>query len=101
MIKESKYCCEVMKKYFNKELVVTKEDNENLKNYTKCSTCDNDYVDNDAKVRDHCIITRKYRSSVHKDCNINLTLNHKTPVVFHNLKNYDSHLIMQELELLS
>ena len=101
MIKESKYCCKVMKKYFNKELVVTKEDNENLKNYTKCSTCDNDYVDNDAKVRDHCIITRKYRSSVRKDCNINLRLNHKTPVVFHNLKNYDSHLIMQELELLS
>ena len=24
-------------------------------------------------------------------------LNHKIPVVFHNLKNYDSHLIMQEL----
>ena len=33
MIKESKYCCEVMKKYFNKELVMTKEDNGNLKNY--------------------------------------------------------------------
>ena len=30
-------------------------------------------------------------------CNINLKLNHKIPVVFHNLKNYDSHLIMQEL----
>ena len=24
-------------------------------------------------------------------------LNHKTPVVFHNLKSYDSHLIMQEI----
>ena len=24
-------------------------------------------------------------------------LNHKLPVVFHNLKNYDSHLVMQEL----
>ena len=31
------------------------------------------------------------------DCNTNLKLNHKTPVVFHNSKNYDSHLIMQEL----
>ena len=30
-------------------------------------------------------------------CNINIKLNHKIPVVFHNLKNYDSHLIMQEL----
>ena len=30
-------------------------------------------------------------------CNINIKLNHKIPVAFHNLKNYDSHLIMQEL----
>ena len=28
----------------------------------------------------------------------NLKLNHKFPIVSHNLKNYDSHLIMQELE---
>ena len=33
MIKESKYCSDVMKKDFNKELVMTKEDNENFKNY--------------------------------------------------------------------
>ena len=28
MIEESKYCSDVMKKHFNKELVMTKEDNE-------------------------------------------------------------------------
>ena len=39
----------------------------------------------------------KYRGSAHKDCNINVKLNHKIPLVFHNLKKYDSHLIMQEL----
>ena len=64
---------------------------------TKCWICDNDYVDNDIKVRDHCHITGKYRRSAHRDCNINLKLNHKIPVVFHNPKNYDSYLIMQEL----
>ena len=32
-----------------------------------------------------------------RDCNINVKLNHKIPVVFHNLKKYDSLLIMQEL----
>ena len=56
-----------------------------------------DYIDNDVKVRDHCHITGKYRGSVHRNCNINLKLDHKIPVVFHNLKNYGSHLIMQEL----
>ena len=54
-------------------------------------------LDDDVKVRDHCHITGKYEGSAHRDCNINLKLNHKIPVVFHNLKNYDSHLIMQEL----
>ena len=34
---------------------------------------------------------------MHGDCNINVTLNHKIPVAFHNLRNYDSHLVMQEL----
>ena len=56
MIEESKYCSKVMKRYFNKELVMTREDNENFKNSTKCWICDNDYVDNDVKMRDHCHI---------------------------------------------
>ena len=34
---------------------------------------------------------------MHKDCNINVEFNHKTPIVFHKGKNYDSHFIMQEL----
>ena len=51
----------------------------------------------DVKVSDHCHITRKYRGSTHRDCNINLKLNHKIPIAFRNLKNYDSHLAMEEL----
>ena len=51
--------------------------------------CDNDYVDNDVKIRIHCHINRKYRDSAHRDCNINLKLNQKIIVY--------SHLIMQEL----
>ena len=42
-------------------------------------------------------MTGKYRGSAHQDCNINVKLNHKIPLVFHNLKNYDSHLTMQEV----
>ena len=97
MIGESKHCSDVMKKHFNKELVMTKEDHEDFENSTKCWICDNAYVNGDVKVRNYCHITGKYRSSAHRDCNINVKLNHKIPVVFHNLRNYDSHLIMEEL----
>ena len=40
---------------------------------------------------------RKIWGFAHKDCNINIKLNHKIPVVFLQPKNYDSHLMMQEL----
>ena len=76
---------------------MTKEDNEDFKNSTKCLMCDNDYIDNDVNVRDHSHVIGKYRGSAQRDCNTNVKLNHKISVVFYNLKNYDSHLIMQEL----
>ena len=98
MIEESKYCSGVMEKHFNKKLVMTKEDNEGFKDSIKRWICDVDYINNDVKVRDHCHITGKYRYSGDRDCVINLKLNHKIPVVFHSLKYYDSHFIMQELD---
>ena len=86
-----------MKNHFNKELVMAKEDNEDFENSTKFQVYDNVYVDGDVEVRDHCHITGKYRGSARRDCSINGKLIHKITVVFHNIRNYDSYLIMQEL----
>ena len=76
---------------------MTKADNEDFNNSTKCWICDNVYTDSDVKVRDHCHTTGKYRDSTKRDCNIKVKLNHKIPVAFHSLKYYDFHLILQEL----
>ena len=51
----------------------------------------------DEKVKDHCDITSKFRGAAHWSCNINFKLTKKVPVIFHNLKNYDSHLIVPVL----
>ena len=64
---------------------MTKEDNEDFENSTKCLIYDSDYIDSDVKVRDHCHITGKYRGSAHRDCNINVKLNHKISVIFTQL----------------
>ena len=40
-------------------------------------------------------VTGKYRGSAHWSCNDKLT--QKVPIIFHNLKCYDSHLIIQEI----
>ena len=41
MVEERNYCSHVMKKYFYKELVMTKEDDADFENSTKCWICDN------------------------------------------------------------
>ena len=51
----------------------------------------------DTKVRDHCHISAKYRGPAHWSCNINLKISTKVPVIFHNLRGYDSHLIFRDL----
>ena len=86
-----------MRKHFNKKLAMTEEDDEDFESSTNCWICDSVYVDGNVKVRDHFQITGKYRGSVHRHCDIHVKLNHKISIVLHNLNNYDSHLIMQEL----
>ena len=44
MIEESEYCIDVMKKHFNKMLVMTEKDVEDFKNSAKCWICDNVYI---------------------------------------------------------
>ena len=51
---------------------MTKENEEDFENSTKCWIYDNSYVDDDVKVRDHCHITGKYRGSLHIYCNANV-----------------------------
>ena len=51
-------------------------------------------------VRDHDHMTGKYRGAAHNECNFKLKLHPKTkpiPVIFHNLKGYDGHLLMQSM----
>jgi hypothetical protein len=47
--------------------------------------------------RDHCHLTGKYRGAAHNECNLNYSFTQRIPVILHNLRGYDSHLIMQGL----
>ena len=56
-------------------------------------------IDNhEEKRRDHCHVTGKFRGSADGSCNINLQLTKKVPVIFRNLRDFDSHLIFCELK---
>ena len=75
-------------------IIMTSEDEYDFKHATHCSICENP-CDPNEKVRDHCHMTGKYRGCVHSSCN--LCFNFKDfniPVFVHNLKGYDSHVII-------
>ena len=58
------------------------------------------YTDKDVCIRNHCHITGKFRDSAHQECNLKLRVKPeslKIPVIFHNLRGYDSHFIMQQI----
>ena len=100
MLEEVKYCTKIMKKEFNKPLRMTKEDEEEFQKANECHIYNKKYTNEDIKVRDHCHITGKYRGSAHQECNLKLRVKPeeiKIPVIFHNLRGYDSHFIMQEI----
>ncbi|XP_060580207.1 uncharacterized protein LOC132736990 [Ruditapes philippinarum] len=97
ILKEEEYCMDTLKAYFNKPLKMTKEDEALFKKQTSCNICGKEYEKDDIRVRDHCHITGKFRGSAHSECNINFILTRKIPVIFHNLRGYDSHFIMQQI----
>ena len=81
-----------------KAMRMTREDWLAYKTATDCHVCDKALKGD--SVRDHCHITGKFRGAAHNACNLKLRLNSKTttiPVVFHNLRGYDSHLLMQAI----
>ena len=57
---EYEYCMSVMKKHFNKNLIMTAEENEEFERSSICWIFGG-LIDFDDKVRDQCHITGKYR----------------------------------------
>ena len=77
---------------------MTEEEEDLFQKSNSCWICKK-LIDNDEdKVRDHCHVTGKFRGAGHKTCNLNFKLTKKVPVIFYNLRGYDSHLIFNELD---
>ena len=97
ILNEYNYCRKIIKKRFNKNLIMRAEENEKFEMTNICWICNRLIENTDYKVRDNCHITGKYRGAAHYCYNINLKITKKVPVIFHNLKEYDSQLIFKEL----
>ena len=76
---------------------MSEEEEHLFQQSNSCWICKNIINDGNEKVRDHCHITSKFRGATHQSCNLNFQLTKRIPVIFHNLKGYDSHLIFSVL----
>ena len=86
-----------MRDHFNKNLIMSMEEEECFQLVNKCWICGNLFDLVDEKVRDHCHVSGKFRGAARFSYNANFKISKKVPVVFHNLKGDDGHLIMKEL----
>ena len=79
-----------------KKMIITDKEREQYENETRCWTCKGEF-DDDEKVKDHCHFTGRYRGAAHNLCNLKYRKPNFTPVIFHNLSGYDSHLFIKNL----
>ena len=75
-----------------KNIIMTKEGEEDFKNNNICRFCEREILSD--KVRDHCHLTGKYRGAAHNTCNINVKQKDSNyiPFAIHNFSNYDCHM---------
>ena len=69
ILKEYEYCQKVMKKHFNKNLIMIEKEEEYFQSSNTCWICKK--LVEDEKVRDHCHMTGKFRGAAHWSYNIN------------------------------
>ena len=64
-LKEYQHCKKVMKKYFNKNLIMSEKENEQFQSSSTCWICEKLIHDDDVKVRDHCHVPGKFKGTAH------------------------------------
>ena len=74
------------------------EAKDKFESATHCHVCKKPFGGN--KVRDHCHFTGEFRGASHSQCNLKYKIDkkrYKLPIVFHNHRGYDAHLIFQTI----
>ena len=63
IVEEYDYCKRIMKKHFNKHLVMFVDEEEKLQLANSCWICSQLFDVGDEKVRDHCHVIGKFRGA--------------------------------------
>ena len=84
-------------KNMNKDMIMTKRDEEVYRNNNNCPFCEKN-IECD-KVRDHCHLTGNYRGPAHSIFIFNVIQNQSIfiPFIIYNFSVYDSHMFFKKL----
>ena len=74
VLEEYDYCKRIIKTHFNKNLVMSVDEEEKFQLANSCWICNKLFDVGHEKVRNHCQVTGKYRSPAHFSCNTNCKL---------------------------
>jgi hypothetical protein len=88
---------EIYDNFLNKKFEMTHIDWDDYNSTTRCKLCDVEFSDDNRKCRDHDHITGKYRQALCNHCNFHYRVKKYLVMFFHNLKGYDGHFILPEL----
>ena len=97
IFEEEKEILEKLIKFQKTPLNLSYEEEIHHEKATKCYVCDCSFTDENCKVHDHCHVLGNYRGAACNKCNLGMKMTKTIPVIFHNLKGYDSHLLLPEL----
>ena len=94
ILEEYEHYKQILKKYFNKNLIMSVEDEGKFRSSNKCWIRNKLFIEKDKKLRDHghipgnfCLLNR----------NIDPKLTKNVPAVFHNFRSFDGCSIMPEI----
>ena len=101
IFEEEKEILEKLKEFQKTPMNLSAEEKSQHKKATSCYVCNCDFTAENRKVKkkvkDHCHVLGNYRGAACNMCNLGMKLTKTIPVIFHNLKGYDSHLLLPEL----
>ena len=97
IFEEEQEILDKLRKFQKTPMNLSSDEKIHHKNATICYVCKGKFTNENPEVRDHCHVSGNYRGAACNKCNLGMKLTKTIPVVFHNLKGYDSHLLLTEL----
>ncbi|KAL6421596.1 hypothetical protein ACFW04_014325 [Cataglyphis niger] len=77
---------------------LTADEQERFRDFeTNCHVCEKPFESGDARVRDHCHLTGRYRGPAHFSCNLNYKETYVISIFFHNLSGCDAYFIIKDV----